>query len=246
MVVIIPFLPAPSTPTAGFAVFLGRFHPLLLHFPIVLVLLTVGVEAWIYFRSRRMSNDEPGQARVVIDILLFSSLASGLITVIGGYLLYRSGEYQGELVRLHLWGGVLLMLALIGAALFRWSPAPIKRSHVYQVFLLSAGGLIIFTSHMGGSITHGQNFLTEHMPNFGSTEPAPVEMKEPKDLLLFQDLILPILDSRCLGCHNQYKTKGGLLMTTYSDLMKGGKSEKPMLVANDPGQSEFGKRGRSF
>jgi len=162
--------------------------------------------------------------------------------LIGGYLLYRSGEYQGELVQDHFWGGVWLMLALNGAVFFFWWAKARKskaKLFLYRVLLLTAGAMIIFTSHLGGSITHGQDFLTELMPSLQSVKPAPIEEKKPEDLLVFQDLILPVLEDKCQSCHNQYKVKGGLKLTSYDDLLKGGKSEKPLLVATDSSESEL-------
>lgn len=178
----------------------------------------------------------------MVGPLLLVSVISALVTVVGGYLLYRSGEYQGELVRQHLWGGVLLLLTLNGATFFYWRSrfGKGKRNQIpHRIFLLLAGALILITSHLGGSITHGQDFLIEHMPRLQAEKPAPVEKKEPKDLLVFEDLILPVLEDKCQSCHNQYKIKGGLIMTSYAGLQKGGDSEKPLLVSNVPSESEL-------
>ncbi|GJM28532.1 MAG: hypothetical protein DHS20C17_11670 [Cyclobacteriaceae bacterium] len=183
----------------------------------------------------------PNVAPLVGPLLLVSAITT-LITVIGGYLLFRSGEYQGELVSQHLWGGVLLIIALNSAAFFYWWPGAKKSNKIqapYQGFLFLAGALVIITSHIGGTITHGQDFLTEHMPSLKAMKPAPVEQKEPAELLVFQDLIMPIIEDKCQSCHNQYKTKGGLIMTSFSSLMKGGDSEKPMLVPSQPADSEL-------
>jgi uncharacterized membrane protein len=245
---MLPFLPVPGDSASGIIVFLGRFHPLVLHFPIVLVLLTLGVEGWSIYQQRKPQGTGAAMAaRFNKDVafltgpLLAISLLSALVTVIGGYLLYRSGEYQGEMVRKHLWGGVLLILALSGAVFYygRKAGEAGRNKAVYRALLLSAGILIIYTSHLGGSITHGPDFLTEHIPRLRPLEPAPVEAKKPQDLLVFQDLIMPVLDDRCLSCHNEYKTKGGLVMASYAGLEKGGKSEKPLLVAGHPEKSEL-------
>lgn len=240
LVGLFPFLPLPEEST-GFLVFLGRFHPLLLHFPIVLVLLALIAEGLIVYQVKTLKTAIPNLS-FLISPLLISALVSVLITAIGGYFLYRSGEYQGDLVRTHLWGGVLLVLTLNGAAFFYWHSknGEIKREHrLYQACLLAANGLVIFTSHMGGSLTHGKDFLTEHMPSFQTLKPAPVEQKKTEELLVFQDLILPIFEDKCQSCHNEYKLKGGLQMTSFASLQKGGKTEKPLFIANNPSESEL-------
>ena len=232
----LPFLPLPEEPT-GLLVFLGRFHPLLLHFPIVLVFLTLTFEGLNFYQSR--NSKKTSKISFLVGPVLLASVISALVTVIGGYLLYRSGEYRGELLRQHLWGGVLLMLALNGAAFFYGHPDSKGNQILFRVFLSLAGTLVIFTSHIGGTITHGQDFLIEHMPTFQRLKPAPVEQKDPADLLILQDLIFPIIEDKCQSCHNQYKTKGGLVMTSYAELQMGGDSEKPLIVSNIPSESEL-------
>ena len=242
MAAVLPFLPLPEEST-GFMVFLGRFHPLLLHFPIVLVLLTVIFEGLnVYQKLTPSKTSKPINTSFLVGPLLLVSAASTLITVLGGYLLFQSGEYQGELVRQHLWGGVLLLIALNSATFFYWWPGKQGTKKIqapYQGFIFLAGVLVLITSHLGGSITHGQDFLTEHMPSLKQAVPAPVELKKQEDLLVFEDLILPIVEDKCQSCHNQYKTKGGLILTSFDDLQKGGKSEKPMLVQQKPIESEL-------
>lgn len=242
LVCFFPFLPVPEEPM-NFLVFLGRFHPLLLHFPIVLVLLTLIFEGLdLYQQSSQSKSVKLANISLFIGPLLLVSVICTLVTVVGGFLLFRSGDYQGELVRQHLWGGVLLMIALNGATLFYMQPGLKTNQKIrttYRGFLVLAGALVMVTSHLGGSLTHGQDFLTEHLPTLKAEKPAPIEQKEPKDLLVFQDLILPILEDKCQNCHNQYKTKGGLIMTSYANLLKGGESEKPLLVANMPAESEL-------
>ena len=245
LVGLLPYLPLPEEAGTGLLVLFGRFHPLLLHFPIVLVLLTLIFEGLNIYSGGKSKTGATTSIAVLIGPLLMVSLLSALITVIGGYLLFRSGEYQGALVNDHLWGGVWLILVLNGAALFYWRSRVIERKWsrlFYRLLLLARGALIIYTSHLGGSITHGQDFLTEHLPSYQSELPTPIEEKNQEELLVFEDLILPVFEDKCQSCHNQYKVKGGLQMTSYSDLQKGGDSEKPLLVAHLPAESELHHR----
>ncbi len=237
-----PFLPIPEKPVGVF-VFLGRFHPVLLHFPIVLILLTLIFEGLGIYQKWSGNNKLklPNLTALVGPLLLVSAIST-LITVVGGFLLFQSGEYRGELVRQHLWGGVLLMIALNSAAFFYWWPSRQTNKKVqapYQGFLFLAGALVIVTSHIGGTITHGADFLTEHLPSLRPEKPAPVELKSPEELLIFEDLVMPIIEDKCQSCHNQYKVKGGLVLTSYASIEKGGDSEKALITPHDPFQSEL-------
>ncbi|MEP0844333.1 MAG: hypothetical protein HRF43_16665 [Phycisphaerae bacterium] len=42
----------------------------------------------------------------------------------------------------------------------------------------------------------------------------------------YADHILPIINDKCAGCHNPDKSRGGLVLVTYNDLMQGGSSGK--------------------
>ena len=52
----------------------------------------------------------------------------------------------------------------------------------------------------------------------------------------FQKDIQPIFKASCLSCHKPDKKKGKLDMSTYADLMKGGKQGSP-VKAGDPAKS---------
>jgi hypothetical protein len=73
--------------------------------------------------------------------------------------------------------------------------------------------------------------------------PAPVAPKPaaPVATVNFIRDVQPVLESRCMECHNPDKVKGGLLMHTADALLKGGDSGAS-LVAGKPDQSEILKR----
>jgi uncharacterized membrane protein len=80
---------------------------------------------------------------------------------------------------------------------------------------------IIFTGHQGAGITHGQNFLLA---------PLLPEKKQQQVLLedaeVFTHMVKPILETKCMSCHNSKKAKGELVMETPELLLKGGKDGK--------------------
>ena len=52
----------------------------------------------------------------------------------------------------------------------------------------------------------------------------------------YEKEIVPIFKANCLSCHKPDKKKGKLDMSTYADLMKGGKQGSP-IKAGDPAKS---------
>ena len=108
---------------------------------------------------------------------------------------------------------------------------------------------MIFAAHAGGSLTHGEGFLTEHAP-------APIRLLAglpiPRDRSreartpiaereAFDGVALRIFESHCTACHNPGKLKGNLRLDTYEGVLAGGQSG-PAVVAGDPGSSELLKR----
>lgn len=58
---------------------------------------------------------------------------------------------------------------------------------------------------------------------------APASPAGPPD---FSRDVMPIFESNCLRCHNTAEEKGGLLLESYEDLMRGGDDGVPVVVGN--------------
>ena len=56
------------------------------------------------------------------------------------------------------------------------------------------------------------------------------------DDVLFRDKVAPILETRCVRCHGDLAPKGGLNLTTLSELLEGGETG-PAVVPNKPDES---------
>ena len=230
LLLVIPFVPVPEEVNLGLVAFLGRLHPLVVHFPIGLISVLLLFE--ILGRWARMSFLHKS-----VPLLLVLSVISTLVSVLVGFLLYRSGEYTGDLMRSHLWGGVILGLGmLVTAALFQYK----GRTPGYLGALVLSNLVLVYTGHMGGSLTHGENFLAEALP--GAVVTAPIEKKSPAEYEVFDDLVMPVLKRRCQSCHNPNKVKGGLLLTHFEDMLAGGKSGKAGIVPGDLEGSELYQR----
>jgi len=55
---------------------------------------------------------------------------------------------------------------------------------------------------------------------------------------LYSQVIQPILDNKCVKCHNQNKSKGGLILNSQNAILKGGESGV-ILIAFDPASSHL-------
>lgn len=209
------------------AQFLGRFHPLLVHLPIALLLLVPVLECVGFFQEHLRRT-----AAFVLALAALAALASAGL----GWLLAWSGGYEGPLVTRHMWGGVsLAATSLLCCSLRDWS------RKIYVAALLITMGLLVWTSDQGGKLTHGETFLTERMPRTLQRWLG-VQRKTPVDPTSFYAMrVQPIFEQKCVVCHNAQKFKGKLRLDSYDGVMQGGK-DGAVIRPGEPGKSELLRR----
>jgi uncharacterized membrane protein len=189
----------------------GRTHPLLLHFPIVLILLYV---AWLWFAPRTIKTTD--WYKTVAEVLLLTASFTTVITALTGFLLSKEQGYEEGLVNWHKWMGAALSFLLFLLYTYR---EKIKRPLTLNVFALGLTTVLLLAAHWGGSLTHGQNFVL-----------APITPEKQKQVplleeaVVYADVIEPIFKAKCMSCHNNSKAKGELIMETKEALLKGGKN----------------------
>src|SRR2546426_4104558 len=71
-----------------------------------------------------------------------------------------------------------------------------------------------------------------------STSQAAENTADPTAVSFRRD-IAPIVVKKCLTCHGPEKTKGGYRLDTFEQLMKGGESKAPAVVAGKPEESKL-------
>jgi uncharacterized membrane protein len=190
-------------------------HPLMVHFPIVLVLLYV----LLTFASAVKKTANDSIEHTTNDILLLFAALSSVVTSLMGLFLSREAGYDLEALQWHKWGGVILSLFTLSWYNFRKQLRAIRL--MPYCFSLIAFGIILLTGHQGAAITHGQDFLLA---------PVMMEKKKPvvpfEDAVVFEHMVKPILEEKCISCHNSKKAKGELIMESEELLLKGGKTGK--------------------
>ena len=229
----LPFLKPAEVPFLF--LFVGRLHPLILHFPIVLIILALLFEvAGRYYRLKVGEN--------TVMVLLIAAALSALISIAAGFFLFASGDYSGNLMERHFWAGAVTGAAIFFTlGLFYIHRTTSRFYYGYFAGLLLSNAFVGYASHLGGSITHGQDYLTEHL-QFVMHAFDTEEMKPETEMLLYEDMIAPVFEAKCMSCHNRQRAKGDFLMTSYQDLLKGGDSGNPSVAGGAPEESEVYKR----
>jgi len=133
----------------------GRLHPLLIHFPIALVLTAFAAEACAVLTGR------PGWRRQAIALVRSAALAAPLAAFAGWRLAGDPIVDPGPLLEWHRWLSVAGTAAVVVAAIASTrlqSGSPAVR-WVYGISLLLAAALVGVAAHFGGVLVWGADFL---------------------------------------------------------------------------------------
>ncbi|HEX6995671.1 MAG TPA: c-type cytochrome domain-containing protein [Gammaproteobacteria bacterium] len=218
-----------------FIYFLGRFHVVVLHIPIGIIVALVGLE-WA------ARNPKYRQLEAASPYLWGAAAVSALVTVMFGYMHFAEGGFDGPSGTQHRLFGTLLALLTTAVAFVRVSKfAP---SYAPLFFPASVVLLLIstITGHYGGNLTHGASFLVEYAPQPLRSLAGLAPRRPPvTDLAMadpFLDVVGPMLSQRCSSCHNSDKRQAELDLTSYEGVMKGGETGGT-IVAGRPKDSEL-------
>ena len=229
-----------TTPSAWWR-FFGRLHPLLLHFPIAMLVAAACVELVLCWRK-------DAQPSVIASFCLWVGTVSAILATWTGW---EMAEFEGiaanpvkaELLEWHRWTGVVLAILSILLCLFwlinrlssrRWP------FHVYRYGLWAAGVLVCVVGHFGAEMKWGRDYLfsvlrapaaaSEIAPETPASDQGKDESdsdtEESKDtasnsdtpsaaLISWNDQIEPLFAAQCADCHGPQKQKGGLQLVPY-------------------------------
>jgi mono/diheme cytochrome c family protein/uncharacterized membrane protein len=221
---------------------LGRFHVVIVHFPIALLLLAGMAELWRSIRRSKQASP------LAIVCLVIGGLAAIVSSVLGWIHKGFTGfaAEGGFTLNLHQWLGIaaasaaVVALATLFIVRLRNRPLwPYRLATITCAFLVAAAG------HFGGTLTHGDGYLTELL-----TSPAaklagqspqvaqgsammPISFPTNGKIVFARD-VEPILQQTCLDCHGPAKHRANLRLDTKDVTLKGG-ANGPAVV---PGKSK--------
>jgi uncharacterized membrane protein len=216
--------------------FFGRFHVLVLHVPVGVLMLAVGME--VLSRWPRFFVDQRSPVEGAMPLIWGTGAAAAVATVVLGYMHASEPGFTGPGVDHHRWAGTVL--AFTAVLIWAWrADAPRSFAKVWPAGMLAIVALLIVTGHFGGVLTHGPDYLTEFAPVAG--QPARPKVSDVSKADIFLDVVSPLLSARCGSCHNDDKRRGGLSFADYPSLRKGGESGAA-IKPGDPSGSELYRR----
>ncbi len=210
-------------------IFFGRFHPLLVHLPIGFLILAVIIS--------RKRGDRSISLNRFVSFIWFLSFISAALSALMGWLLAQNGHYLEDALKPHQWSGIALVILSFIGWIFHLGNFKVAKI-ILQVNNLLIVFLLLIVGHLGGSLTHGENYLYDYAPEplraafTDMDKPLTFEGSPLDSIRIFEDAIHPLFTSKCVACHNNEISRGGLNMKTALGLFKGGKSGAA-IVAND-------------
>ena len=218
------------------AAFFGRLHPLLVHLPIGFILLA------LLFDLKRFK--EKGSRFNFLNIIWFLAFISSFFSALMGWLLAQNGYYIDADLTPHQYTGILLVFFSCLGWVLR-----IKQISMPSFFIrinnLIVLFLLILVGHLGGSLTHGSDYLTKHAPDFITSKQEYknklFEEYTLDSIVVFKDFVQPLLNEKCVACHNNNISRGGLNLSNIESIKKGGRSGAA-FVSKNPSKSLIFKR----
>jgi uncharacterized membrane protein len=224
--------------------FFGHFHPVFVHLPIGMLVIAAMMEI-VTFSKKKLLFDN------ALSFTFFWGFVSAFISCVFGWCLSTAGGYEENTLSWHKWLGITVCI-VSGVCWYLKKNAhqfcSVNKLYRSLLFLLTV--LLTVTGHLGGSITHGEDYLTADTPSFikkifGIAGKGSVMIRPPitnvNDAAGYKEIIEPILEKKCWNCHSASKVKGRLRMDKEELLLRGGE-HGIVINANNANESELIKR----
>lgn len=206
--------------------FIGHFHPLLVHLPIGILLIGI-LLLWLAPKEKYKGIQK------ALLVVFFCGMLAALLSCITGYILSTNDDYDKTTVGWHQWMGITV--ALISVVLYAKISYPriaVNEKMLSLVLLL----LIFITGHLGGSLTHGADYLTKPLAEVFGKDSLPTTVIKPvpnvQEAYVYSDVIKPIFQTKCYSCHGVNRQKGKFRLDDSVMLMLGGKNGKEIEPGN--------------
>lgn len=192
--------------------FIGHFHPVLVHLPIGILLFAILLHIISKFKNFSTIVN-------ALPIAYLLGAMSALFSCLTGLALANNGDYDETLVLQHQWLGIsVAFCSFLGYYIINKNKSSYLQWLNYVLLLL-----IVLTGHWGGTLTHGEGYLTTTHSTENVVAEKPV-ITNAQEALVYKDVIQPILKEKCYGCHSAIKQKGKLRLDEKEWILKGGEN----------------------
>jgi uncharacterized membrane protein len=209
-----------------FVYFLGRFHVLVLHLPIGIIVALFVLE-WLSRKDKYRYLDAAS------PFLWGATAISALVTVLLGFMHFAEGAFTGPSAEQHRLFGTVVAVVATGVAFLRVSNFAMSYKPLFMPASFVLLLLVAITGHYGGNLTHGSTYLFEYAPQplrslIGLEARRTITSVSTADPFA----VGPMLVERCASCHNEDKQEAELVLTTYAGIMRGGESGRVVVAGN--------------
>lgn len=231
----------------SFLQILGRLHPLMVHFPIGLLIIALVFEFLTLNGKRKGLRDG-------IVLLVYFGAFSAIVSSVFGYMLSVNEDYSGAAVLQHQNLGIAtsILSSITAILIFLSAKDDFRNLLWYRLGLVLTVIAVSITGHLGASMTHGENYIFGSIGNqdsnydIGKVESTLSELAGLDSLSSTQQEVLNlevrgIFAHNCYQCHSEYKKKGDLALDSKRAVFTGGKNGE-IIDAGNPHNSELYKR----
>ena len=211
---------------------IGRFHPIFVHLPIGIFVLVILMDGLTRF-------DKFAYLSASIRLILGIGILSAILSLVTGYTLSLEGSNNQDLVDNHQWTAIGTTTLFTAYYFLRHKLIAKRLAHTYTLMLLLL--MLAWTGHQGGSLTHGEGFLTDGILETKTIAETQLNIKDINQAVVYKDLVQYTLNQKCVQCHGSDKQKGKLRLDDLNWIKTGGKNGN-LINANNPADGELIKR----
>jgi len=204
--------------------FIGKLHPLVIHFPIVFI--------FIFSYCLFFNKDKK-----ITNTFLLLSIFSTVLAIIFGLFNIKYQSFTGDLkqvLNLHQIFGYAVLIVLIFIYLFQ--NKFIQKSLFLKTISIIIVLLVSLTAHQGGVLVQGTDYFSEVF-----TKKKDINLPLNSLEISYSNHIKPIFEAKCSKCHMNGKKKGKFQMDTLDLMLKSGESGNFGIVPGSSADSEIVK-----
>lgn len=208
---------------------IGRLHPILLHFPLALILVAAAIEGARYVLGKREV------ASPAASVCLWIGFLMAIPTVWAGWELAEYSGDTGTLVGLHRWTAIA-SLGVMTLAVGAWTMRRIRGvdwAGTHVAILVVAALLVGVTGHFGAEMVWGENWLFGPLTVESTDEPSAsgpqqatlstpeIKPAHEQSAAVGWSDVEPIFLAHCQKCHGPKRQKNGLQLVPWPTMFAG-------------------------